>query len=126
VGDCLDKLLSEGKGYPEELISAAERLGNGAIFKRLEFLAERRGGPEELIAAFRERLTTGNSRLDPAVASRRLVKRWRLWIPPSWVEANTTTQIYDKRRRAPLRSVREQEDRTAVHRSRLWGANSNN
>jgi predicted transcriptional regulator of viral defense system len=86
VNDCLDKLLNEGQGSLEELITAAERLGNGAVFKRLGFLAERRSGPEELIAACRERITTGNSRLDPAVASRRLVKRWRLWTPSSWAE----------------------------------------
>lgn len=49
VEDCLDRYLSENKGTPEELIGAAERLGNGAVFKRLGFLAERRGGPEKLI-----------------------------------------------------------------------------
>jgi predicted transcriptional regulator of viral defense system len=85
VGDCLDKYLSENKGTPEELISAAERLGNGAVFKRLGFLAERRGGPEKLIARCRDQLTTGNAKLDPAVPSRKLVKRWRVWVPPSWV-----------------------------------------
>lgn len=87
VGDCLNAFLRDGKGSPEELISAAELLGNGAVFKRLGFLTECLGGPEELIAACRQRLTTGNSRLDPAVASPRLVKRWRLWIPFSWLEA---------------------------------------
>ena len=51
VSDCLEKYLSEKKGTPDELISAAERLGDGTIFKRLGFLAERRGGPEKLIAA---------------------------------------------------------------------------
>jgi predicted transcriptional regulator of viral defense system len=86
VSDCLDKYLSDKSGAPDELISAAERLGNGAVFKRLGFLAERRGGPEKLVAGCRKRLTTGNAKLDPGVPSRRLVKRWRVWIPPSWVE----------------------------------------
>lgn len=90
VGDCLDKYLSEKKGAPEELLSVAERLANGAVFKRLGFLAERRGGPEELIASCRKRLTTGNAKLDPAVPSRRLVKRWRVWVPRSWMETRAT------------------------------------
>jgi predicted transcriptional regulator of viral defense system len=86
VGDCLDKYLGENKGTPEELISAAARLGNGAVFKRLGFLVERRGGPETLVASCRDQLTTGNAKLDPAVPSRKLVKRWRVWVPPSWIE----------------------------------------
>ncbi|MGB7623293.1 MAG: type IV toxin-antitoxin system AbiEi family antitoxin [Terriglobia bacterium] len=90
VADCLDKYLSEKKGAPEELLSVAERLANGAVFKRLGFLAERRGGPEELIASCRKRLTTGNAKLDPAVPSRRLVKRWRVWVPRSWMETRAT------------------------------------
>jgi len=90
VSDCLDQYLTQKKGTPDELISAAERLGNGAVFKRLGFLAERRGGPETLITGCRERLTTGNAKLDPAVPSRRLVKRWRVWIPTSWVEKKTS------------------------------------
>jgi predicted transcriptional regulator of viral defense system len=86
VSDCLDKYLNEKNGTPEELMSAAERLGNGAVFKRLGFLVDRRGGPEKLITGCRKRLTTGNAKLDPAVPSRRMVKRWRLWIPLSWME----------------------------------------
>lgn len=85
VDDCLDKYLRDKNGSPDDLLDAAERLGNGAVFKRLGFLAERRGGPEKLIVRCRTRLTAGNAKLDPAVPSRRLVKRWRLWIPASWM-----------------------------------------
>jgi predicted transcriptional regulator of viral defense system len=89
VSDCLHSSLNEKKAIAEELISVAERLGNGAVFKRLGFLAEQHGGPDELIKACRTHLTAGNAKLDPSVAmaQRRLVKRWRLWTPPSWVEA---------------------------------------
>lgn len=86
VSDCLDQYIGKKNGAPEELISAAVRLDNGAVFKRLGFLAERRGGPEALVAECRKRLTTGNAMLDPALPCRRLVKRWRLWIPRSWTE----------------------------------------
>jgi predicted transcriptional regulator of viral defense system len=84
VNDCLDEFLKEGKAPAGELIATAEQLGNGAVFKRLGFLLERRGGPEEVIEACRERLTAGNTKLDPALPSRRLVTRWRLWCPASW------------------------------------------
>lgn len=87
VGDCLNTLLAEGKGTVADLVSVAERMDNGAIFKRLGFLAERRGGPQELIADCRDRLTTGNAKLDPSIPSPRLIKRWRLWVPQSWLEA---------------------------------------
>jgi predicted transcriptional regulator of viral defense system len=84
TNDCLNAFLTEGGTPAEELIATAERLGNGAVFKRLGFLLERRGGPTELIASCRERFTTGNARLDPAISCRRLVKRWRLWVPANW------------------------------------------
>ena len=86
VSDCLEAFLNEAGTAPEALIATAERFDNGAVFKRLGFLLERRGGPAELIAACRDRLTAGNAKLDPAIICRRLVKRWRLWIPASWAE----------------------------------------
>src|ERR1022692_2107459 len=78
VSDCLEKYFSENKGTAEELLSVGERLENGAVFKRLGFLAERLGGPEQLIEGCRKRLTTGNAKLDPNVPGRKLIKRWRV------------------------------------------------
>jgi predicted transcriptional regulator of viral defense system len=86
VSDCLDQYLGKKGGAPEELISMAVCLDNGAVFKRLGFLAERRGGPDKLVAECQKRLTTGNAKLDPGIPCRRLVKRWRLWVPGSWME----------------------------------------
>lgn len=87
VSDCLDQYFNKKDGTPDELITAATRLDNGAVFKRLGFLAERRGGQEKLVAKCEERLTAGNAKLDPAIPCPRLLKRWRLWIPRSWMEA---------------------------------------
>lgn len=84
VSDCLDRFLRAGETPPAALIATADRLGNGAVFKRLGFLLERRGGPEDLVAACQQRLTAGNAKLDPSMSCRRLVTRWRLWIPGSW------------------------------------------
>jgi predicted transcriptional regulator of viral defense system len=68
----------------QKLIEYGERLGNGAVFKRLGFLAERLPDGATLAELCRERLTAGNSRLDPALDGQRLVSRWRLSIPQSW------------------------------------------
>ena len=72
-----------------KLVAYAGRLGNGAVFKRLGFLAERnpRGGP--LIEPCRNRLTKGNAKLDPALTCPRLMTKWKLWIPATWAKDGT-------------------------------------
>ena len=67
------------------LIDYADQLSNGAVFKRMGFLLERLMPEEqEVIDVCRERMTTGNAKLDPALASDKLVTRWRLWVPEGW------------------------------------------
>lgn len=88
VADCLDAYLKRSDCNYDALIEYAEALGNGAIFKRLGFLAER--CDESLADDCRTRLTKGNARLDPALECTRLASRWRLWVPESWIrEAGT-------------------------------------
>lgn len=84
VADCLRIYLKRPDASSETLVDYAVRLGNGAVFKRLGFLAERAGAPNALITACAERLTMGNAKLDPAVPCPRLIRRWRLWVPGSW------------------------------------------
>lgn len=86
VADCLRVYLSRSEANLETLIAYAERLGNGAVFKRLGFLAEHTGSPKELVTACATRLTQGNAKLDPALPSPRLLRRWRLWVPDRWKE----------------------------------------
>jgi len=81
VIDCFAEYLRHERRNDEKLISYAERLGNGAIFKRLGFLAERESGSTYLIDACRQRMTKGNAKLEPTMPSPRLVTRWRLWVP---------------------------------------------
>lgn len=69
------------------LIEYATRLGNGAVFKRLGYLLEKfLPTEEETMARCAERLTAGNTRLDPTLENDKLVTRWRLWVPRRWVE----------------------------------------
>jgi predicted transcriptional regulator of viral defense system len=77
---------SEKKDLPL-LIDYADRLGNGAVFKRLGFLLERSSPEEEtIISQCRKRLTTGNAKLDPQLPSKKLIGRWRLWVPERWTK----------------------------------------
>jgi predicted transcriptional regulator of viral defense system len=69
----------------------ADRLGNGAVFKRLGFLAERTGDAGQLAEACLSRLTAGVAKLDGALGKQQqLVARWRLRIPVSWITAAQT------------------------------------
>jgi len=85
VADCLARYLQRKDRDPDRLTAYAERLGNGAVFKRLGFLVERLDGGEPLIERLRARLTTGNASLDPALECDRLVTRWRLRVPATWL-----------------------------------------
>jgi predicted transcriptional regulator of viral defense system len=81
VADCLAAYLKTMTHDQGLLIRYAEQFGNGAIFKRLGFLAETRLDNPELAAACRARLTQGYTRLDPALPCKHLVTAWRLWVP---------------------------------------------
>jgi len=84
VARCLQNYLRDPEADTDTLIRYADKLGNGAVFKRLGFLISEKPGNEHLADSCRQRLTQGNAKLDPAVPSRRLVKTWRLWIPKTW------------------------------------------
>jgi predicted transcriptional regulator of viral defense system len=86
VADCLRAYLQREDSHANELIAIAEKLGNGAVFKRLGFLAELEGKQDALADACRTHMSKGNAKLDPDAPCRKLVKRWKLWIPASYAE----------------------------------------
>jgi predicted transcriptional regulator of viral defense system len=86
VADCFDAYLGRADRNNDALIDYAEALGNGAIFKRLGFLAERHPDGARLAEACRSRLTKGNAKLDHVLKCSRLVTKWRLWVPQTWRE----------------------------------------
>jgi len=90
VEGCLRTYLDSKDADLYRLIEYGDKLGNGAVFKRLGFLAERLAAPKNLVSACAERLTHGNARLDPSLNSPRLVRRWRLWIPEFWKRHTAT------------------------------------
>jgi len=86
VADCFAKYLEGEDSDSAKLIEYADKLGNGAVFKRLGFLAERHARGDLLCDAAKVRLTQGYAKLDPALKCEKLVTRWRLRVPPSWLE----------------------------------------
>ncbi len=88
VEDCFSEYLRHECRDDEQLISYASRLGNGAVFKRLGFLAERKSNCTYLMDACTERMTKGNAKFQPGVPNPRLVSKWRLWVPESWILKN--------------------------------------
>jgi len=69
------------------LIKYAVRLGNGAVFKRLGFIATLFAPTEQvLIDSCRARLTKGNAKIDPSMPADKLITAWKLWVPANWVK----------------------------------------
>lgn len=84
VGDCLAAYLRRDDKDETKLIEYAKRLGNGAVFKRLGFLAERTEGGANLAEYCAQHLSGGHAQLDPAQPGDRVVTRWRLRVPTTW------------------------------------------
>jgi predicted transcriptional regulator of viral defense system len=86
IAECFAQYMRRTDREPRLLIDYADRLGNGAVFKRLGFLAEQHPRGDALIDAAKLRLTKGYAKLDPALDCSRLVTRWRLRVPGTWAE----------------------------------------
>lgn len=84
VSDCLEAYFKRTDRSDQKLVEYGDRLDNGAVFKRLGFLAEKRDDSAGLIELCRARLTAGNAKLDPTLNCTQLISRWRLLIPASW------------------------------------------
>jgi predicted transcriptional regulator of viral defense system len=81
VVDCLAAYFKREDRKDDVLLAYAERLGNGAVYKRLGFLAESEPSAAVLVAHCSKRLTKGHAKLDPSLDCKRLVTRWRLRVP---------------------------------------------
>lgn len=86
VSECFYRYLQRADCSPDLLIEYALRHGNGAIFKRLGFLAERHEKSRHIAKEARRHLTKGHAKLDQSLESPRLVTRWRLRVPESWAK----------------------------------------
>lgn len=82
AADILRAYFDSEHSDEQQLLSHGERLGRGALFKRLGYLAERDGlGSAAFIEACHERVSKGVSLLDPTLSDEgRIVSRWRLKV----------------------------------------------
>ncbi|VAX32544.1 hypothetical protein MNBD_NITROSPIRAE01-2175 [hydrothermal vent metagenome] len=81
--DCLRefiKIFSKQRDLGQ-LLEYAIRINNGALFKKLGFLAENLNFEKSFVDACAMHLTTGYARLDKNAKEQKLVTKWRLWIP---------------------------------------------
>ena len=82
VIDCLKQYFKSSHFKETQLIDYAVRLDNGAVFKRLGFLASQILGDEHPVtAACEAHLSKGNAQLDPTFKGNKLITRWRLFVP---------------------------------------------
>jgi predicted transcriptional regulator of viral defense system len=84
VADCLAVYLRRSDRDENKLIEYAVRLANGAVFKRLGFLAERIPEGTELARRCENHLSGGHAKLDPAQEGSCIVTKWRLRVPERW------------------------------------------
>jgi hypothetical protein len=64
------------------LIDYALQINNGAVFKRLGFLASEIVGIEHpLTLLCKEHLTKGLAYIDPSIKDGKLITNWRLFVP---------------------------------------------
>ena len=78
-------LDSEHKNLPL-MIDYVARMKNDTIFKRLGFLMEMLApGEKALLEEIKSKISSGYSKFDPSVENSRILKRWNLKIPKSWM-----------------------------------------
>lgn len=86
AADCFATYARSGKANLDRLLEVASRIGSGAVFKRLGFLAEHAElAPSDWLESCRAELTQGLAKLDPKLPCPHVATRWRLRVPSSWV-----------------------------------------
>jgi predicted transcriptional regulator of viral defense system len=81
--DCLSefKKIYDKQSDIDRLLAYAIQIDNGALFKKLGFLAEQLEFNASFIEECSRRLTTGYAYLDKSAQHNQLITKWRLWVP---------------------------------------------
>lgn len=89
ISDCLKAYFLHSDRDERKLLEYAKQNNNGAVFKRLGYLLERYSLDPMLADACRSNLSTGLAKLDPNLNCPRVVTKWRLKIPESWLRTDS-------------------------------------
>ncbi len=83
VTDCLSEFtrIFDKPDDLDALLNYAIKINNGALFKKLGYLAETLEFSPSFVKECRKYLTSGYATLDKNAKNNRLVTRWRLWVP---------------------------------------------
>ncbi len=84
VAECFASYLQRNDRDDKRLIEYAVSLGNGAVFKRLGFIAEHFPDGAKLSRLCERHLSGGHAKLDPAQDGTQIVPKWRLRLPEGW------------------------------------------
>ena len=84
VTECLTAYWRRSDRDDHKLVEYASQLGNGAVYKRLGFLAERQSNSSNLVQLCEHSLSGGYAKLDPAQDCPRIITKWRLRVPELW------------------------------------------
>lgn len=81
--DCLSefKKIYDKQSDIDRLLKYAIQINNGALFKKLGFLAEKLEFKTPFIDECAKRLTTGYAYLEKSARHNKLITKWRLWVP---------------------------------------------
>ena len=83
VTDCLlefTKVFNKPSDL-DSLLDYAVKFNNGALFKKLGYLAEQLEFKPSFVSECQKHLTSGYATLDKNAENNRLVTRWNLWVP---------------------------------------------
>ena len=85
VADCFARYITKPEYAPDILLEYMHSMGNGALYKRMGFLAQLKG-LDSPARQCREHMTKGYARLDHHQKCDHLITQWNLWVPQDWKE----------------------------------------
>lgn len=87
IQHCLDAFKEYARSDDADLdivFDYAKKLGNGAVLKKIGYFSELAHLDAKYLKLVKSKITKGYAKLDPQVPNKKLITRWRLWVPDTW------------------------------------------